>query len=178
MDRQPPRAISDEIDLYIRTYYSLLRSSGDVRVRAFEEAHLYSRSSLHLGAENPEPDLAAFAYAAARLPGCIPRVRRIVLGQSLHQFASAGLEVEKWDVVRTRGIRGGTTYAYHRTPGFGDTNWTDVIGFLRLAGYRGAIDIEGWHDPVYRDALEMTGQVAGLEYLKRCRGGRFVQNPA
>ena len=30
MDRQTPRAISDEIDLYIRTYYSLLRSSGDV----------------------------------------------------------------------------------------------------------------------------------------------------
>ena len=43
---------SDEIALYIRTYYSLLRSSGDVRVRAFEEAHLFSRSSLHLGAED------------------------------------------------------------------------------------------------------------------------------
>ena len=39
MDRQPPRTTSNEIDLYIRTYYSLLRSSGDVRVRAFEEAH-------------------------------------------------------------------------------------------------------------------------------------------
>jgi hypothetical protein len=35
VDRKPPRATSDEIDLYIRTYYSLLRSSGDVRVRAF-----------------------------------------------------------------------------------------------------------------------------------------------
>jgi len=105
VDRQPPRAISGEIDLYIRTYYSLLRSSGDVRVRAFEEAHLSSRSSLHLGAENPEPDLAAFAYAAARLPDCAPSVRRIVLGQSLHQFAEAGLEVEKWQVVRTRGRR-------------------------------------------------------------------------
>ena len=66
MDRQPPRATSDEIDLYIRTYYSLLRSSGDVRVRAFEEAHLFSRSSLHLGAEDSNPDLAAFAYSARR----------------------------------------------------------------------------------------------------------------
>ena len=66
VDRQPPRATSEEIDLYIRTYYSLLRSSGDVRVRAFEEAHLFSRSSLHLGAEAPEPDLAAFAYSAGR----------------------------------------------------------------------------------------------------------------
>ena len=42
VDRQPPRTTSNEIDLYIRTYYSLLRSTGDVRVRAFEEAHLYS----------------------------------------------------------------------------------------------------------------------------------------
>jgi hypothetical protein len=96
VDRQPPRATSDEIDLYIRTYYSLLRSSGDVRVRAFEEAHLYSRSSLHLGAEAPEPDLAAFAYSAARLPECMPRIRRIVLGQSQHQFDHAGFAVDRW----------------------------------------------------------------------------------
>ena len=105
VDRQPPRATSDEIDLYIRTYYSLLRSSGDVRVRAFEEAHLFSRSSLHLGAEAPEPDLAAFAYSAGRLPDCMPRVRRIVLGQSQHQFDHAGYAVDRWQVVRTRGRR-------------------------------------------------------------------------
>src|SRR3954454_21139110 len=105
MDRQPPRATSDEIDLYIRTYYSLLRSSGDVRVRAFEEAHLFSRSSLHLGAESTDPDLAAFAYSAARLPDCMPKVRRIVLGQSLAQCSAAGLPSEEWQIVRTRGRR-------------------------------------------------------------------------
>lgn len=105
VDRQPPRATSDEIDLYIRTYYSLLRSSGDVRVRAFEEAHLFSRSSLHLGAEAPEPDLAAFAYSAGRLPDCMPRVRRLVLGQSHQQFDHAGYAVDRWQVVRTRGRR-------------------------------------------------------------------------
>jgi hypothetical protein len=105
VDRQPPRATSDEIDLYIRTYYSLLRSSGDVRVRAFEEAHLYSRSSLHLGAEDADPDLAAFAYSAVRLPDCMPRVRRMVLGQSPTQFSSAGLPIERWEIVRTRGRR-------------------------------------------------------------------------
>src|SRR6476619_1144692 len=105
MDRQTPRATSDEIDLYIRTYYSLLRSSGDVRVRAFEEAHLYSKSSFHLGAEDPDPDLAAFAYSAARLPDCMARVRRVVLGQSVAQFVAAGLPIERWQVVRTRGRR-------------------------------------------------------------------------
>ena len=82
-----------------------------------------------------------------------------------------------WDVVRKHGIRGRVPFAFHRTPGFGDTNWTDVISALRAGGYEGAIDIEGWHDPVYRGPLEMTGQVAGLNYLKRCRGGDAVPNP-
>ncbi|HUQ04584.1 MAG TPA: hypothetical protein VM261_18920 [Kofleriaceae bacterium] len=105
MDRQPPRTTSNEIDLYIRTYYSLLRSSGDVRVRGFEEAHLYSASSLHAGALAPEPDLAAFAYSAARLPECFHHVRRMVLGQSIEQLARAGFPVSTWQTVRTRGRR-------------------------------------------------------------------------
>jgi sugar phosphate isomerase/epimerase len=83
-----------------------------------------------------------------------------------------------WNVVREHGIRGGVQYIHHRTPGFGVTNWTDLVSTLRMAGWRGSIDIEGFHDPVYRDALETTGQVAALDHLKRCRGGRFVPNPS
>ncbi len=82
-----------------------------------------------------------------------------------------------WDVVREQGIHGPKPFVWHRTPGFGDTNWTDVMTILRQAGYAGTIDIEGWHDPVYRGDLEMTGQVHALHYLKRCRGGDFVPNP-
>ena len=91
MDRQPPRSTSNAIDLYIRTYYSLLRSSGEVRVRSFEEAHAFSDSSLHTGARDERPDVAAFGYSAARLPGCMTQVRRLVAGQSLDQFERAGL---------------------------------------------------------------------------------------
>jgi sugar phosphate isomerase/epimerase len=83
-----------------------------------------------------------------------------------------------WDVVKKHGIRGGKPYFYHRTPGFGDTNWTDLISILRMGGFKGSIDIEGRHDPVYRDELEMTGQIAALYYLKRCRGGDSqIANP-
>jgi sugar phosphate isomerase/epimerase len=82
-----------------------------------------------------------------------------------------------WDVVRQYGIRGGKGFCYHRTPGFGDTNWTDIISILRMGKFKGAIDIEGWHDPVYRGAFEMTGQVRALKYLQECRGGEFVENP-
>ena len=67
-------------------------------------------------------------------------------------------------------------FAYHRTPGYGDSNWTDIISDLRMGGFRGCIDIEGWHDPVVRDELEMSGQVRALNYLKDCRGD-FVPNP-
>jgi sugar phosphate isomerase/epimerase len=83
----------------------------------------------------------------------------------------------KWDVIQQYGIYGPRPFAFHRTPGFGDSNWTDIISELRSGGFKGSIDIEGWHDPVYRDELEMTGQVHGLQYLKECRGGDFVPNP-
>jgi sugar phosphate isomerase/epimerase len=83
----------------------------------------------------------------------------------------------EWDVVKTEGTRGGKHVVRHRTPGFGDTNWTDVISILREAEWKGAVDIEGWHDHVYSKDLEMTGQVYGLNYLKSCRGGPFVENP-
>jgi len=82
-----------------------------------------------------------------------------------------------WDVIRQHGFRGPQPTTHHRHPGFGDSNWTDIISELRRHGFKGAIDIEGWHDPVYRAEWEMTGQVAALNYLKRCRGGHFVANP-
>jgi len=82
-----------------------------------------------------------------------------------------------WDVVKEYGIHGPKPFVWHRTPGFGDSNWTDIITILRQAGYNGTIDIEGWHDPVYREQLEMTGQVHALNYLKQCRGGMYVPNP-
>ncbi|WP_341282716.1 sugar phosphate isomerase/epimerase [Paenibacillus sp. FSL H8-0537] len=83
-----------------------------------------------------------------------------------------------WDIVKEQGVHGPQPFVWHRTPGFGDSNWSDIITILRQNGYRGTIDIEGWHDPVYKDELEMTGQVHALNYLKRCRGGDFVPNPS
>jgi len=84
----------------------------------------------------------------------------------------------RWDVIREHGIFGKVPFVQMRTPGFGDSDWTRVISELRLAGYTGTIDIEGWHDPVYRDAMEMSGQVQALNHLKQCRGGSYVPNPA
>ena len=81
------------------------------------------------------------------------------------------------DVIREHGIFGREKFVFTRTPGFGDSNRTDIISELRLAGWSGSIDIEGWHDPVYRDALEMTGQANALAHLKAARGGDYTANP-
>jgi hypothetical protein len=105
MERQKPDTTSNEIELYLRTVYSLLRSSGEVRVRAFEEAHSFSNTSLHLGARETAPDVGAFGYAAARLPECMPRVERVVLGQSDETFAAFGFPTRSWQRVRSRGRR-------------------------------------------------------------------------
>lgn len=83
-----------------------------------------------------------------------------------------------WDIVKEYGVHGPRPFVWNRTPGFGDSNWSDIITILRQAGYTGTIDIEGWHDPVYRDELEMTGQVHALNYLKHCRGGSYIPNPS
>ncbi|HKC52668.1 MAG TPA: hypothetical protein VKF60_17910 [Myxococcota bacterium] len=105
MERQKPDTETNEIALYLRTVYSLLRSTGEVRVRAFEEAHSFSNSSLHLGARDARPDVGAFGYAAARLPACMPQVQRIVLGQSDETFADFGFQTRAWQRVRARGRR-------------------------------------------------------------------------
>jgi sugar phosphate isomerase/epimerase len=106
----------------------------------------------------------------------IPQLRKLAASGKIFHVHGKDATLA-WDVIRTSGIRGGKPYVWHRTPGFGDTNWTDVISILRMNGYRGSIDIEGWHDPVYRGELEMTGQVHAMNYLKQCRGGAYVMNP-
>lgn len=82
-----------------------------------------------------------------------------------------------WDVLKSSGLRGGKPWVWHRHPGFGDTDWRTVIDILRFNNWTGSIDIEGYHDPIYRKELEWTGQVHALNYLKHCRGGDFIPNP-
>jgi sugar phosphate isomerase/epimerase len=41
--------------------------------------------------------------------------------------------------------------AEHRFPGVGQANWAEIIHALLRAGYNSDLNIEGWHDPVFRD---------------------------
>ena len=105
MVRTTPTAVSEEIELYIRTYYSLLRSSGPVRVRSLEDTHAAMKSSLHQQADSPEIDVSALAYSAARLPHCLPQTKLMVMGQMEDVFHRDGYQVETWQPVRARARR-------------------------------------------------------------------------
>ncbi len=106
MDRTVPRAGSEEIELYLRTYYSLLRSSAEIQIRTLEEAHAEMASSLHVNARSPEPDMPALIYSSLRLPACIAGVDRVILGQSAEVFRRRGAgDVRSWQPVSARARR-------------------------------------------------------------------------
>jgi hypothetical protein len=106
MERTVPRFATDEIELYLRTIYSLLRSSTEVHIRTLEEVHAGMNSSMHLDARKASPDTSAFIYAILRLPDCIREIKSIVLGQSASVFARYGFtDVEAWQPVSARARR-------------------------------------------------------------------------
>jgi hypothetical protein len=100
MERTVPSTASEEVELYLRTYYSLLRSSADVQIRSLEEAHAGMKSLLHPFVRESIPDMSAFLYCLLRLPACIHIVELVVLGQSPEVFSKAGFkDVEFWESV-------------------------------------------------------------------------------
>jgi hypothetical protein len=95
-----------EVDLYVRTYTTLLQSSGAISIASLEPAHITASASLHAGALEPEPDLNAFIYSVQRLPASIVDVRSIVLGQQQQAFTNAGYRnLSDWRVQSAPGRR-------------------------------------------------------------------------
>ena len=104
--RQPVGAGKREVDLYVRTYSTLLRSSGPIDVDTLVPAHLNIQSSLHAGADSELPDMSAFMYSTLRLPPEIVRVDRILLAQSEGIFARNGYgNINDWTLVSAPGRR-------------------------------------------------------------------------
>ena len=55
----------------------------------------------------------------------------------------------------------------HRFPGLGDSDWAAIVRELKAQGYGGSLDIEGWHDPVYRGERENEGLLIGIRHLRQ-----------
>lgn len=106
MERTVPSTASEEIELYLRTLYSLLRSTTEVQLRTLEEVHAGMNSLLHPDVRKQSPDMSAFIYSLLRLPPCMPAVHSIVLGQSDQVFMQQGYgDVTEWTPVTARARR-------------------------------------------------------------------------
>jgi hypothetical protein len=108
MEAPAPRAVTASgwsgrhaVELYVRTYSTMLQSSGEIRLDSLKHAHLGMGSALHQLAAQPEVDMGAFLYAVQRLPSAIIRARRVLLGQSARGFHNAlGADVYGWERVK------------------------------------------------------------------------------
>jgi len=106
MERTVPSTASDEIALYLRTIYSLLRTTAEFQIRTLEEVHAATNSSLHLHARDAKPDISAFIYTLLRLPDCMPDIRSVILGQSAVVFHQNGYQdLKQWQQVSARARR-------------------------------------------------------------------------
>ena len=106
MDRTVPKTGSEEIQLYMRTYYSLLRSSDAIQIETLVESHITMSSSLHEHATEAEPDVSALMYSALRLPPCIVHVDEVLIGQMEKAFVGAGYKnIASWEHVFAPGRR-------------------------------------------------------------------------
>ncbi len=99
-------ALVDAVEVYHRTYTTILRSSGETQLRVFEHSHKAMGSSLHPLAGSAEIDLGAFLYAVRRLPDAIFSARIVVMGQSAEVFAQRGYRpFGEWTEVSAPGRR-------------------------------------------------------------------------
>lgn len=95
---------------------------------------------------------------------------------NLHRFGSRVFHVHAKDALVNRPLL--ETYgpchpgvAEHRFPGLGQSNWAEIVHALLRAGYDSDLNIEGWHDPVYRNhqgglQLEDTGLAIARHLLE------------
>ncbi len=89
------------VELYVRTYTTMLQSSGDIKVESLVQAHLGMGSVLHPLAAEPQSDMGALLYAVRRLPFSIMRCRRVIMGQSPQGFrAVLGADILGWEAVK------------------------------------------------------------------------------
>jgi len=106
MERTTPIRSSEEIDLYLRTIYSLLRSTNEVYIRTLEGVHASMDSSLHMHAIGDQPDTSALIYSLLRLPSVITKVNHVILGQSSSSFTEYGYaDIESWEEVSAKARR-------------------------------------------------------------------------
>jgi hypothetical protein len=89
------------VELYVRTYTTMMQSSGEIKVDSLVQSHIRMGSVLHPLAAQPRSDMGALLYAVRRLPRAIELCRHVVLGQSPQGFkAVLGTDIMEWQPLK------------------------------------------------------------------------------
>ena len=64
----------DALELHLRTYHSVLKSSSEIRIASLQETHDNARPILHINSGGNKIDIPALIYTSLRLPQCIDKV--------------------------------------------------------------------------------------------------------
>ena len=183
MERTLTNTGSEEIRLYMRTYYSLLRTTDEVQIQTLVETHLGMDSLLHVRAREKTPDVSALTYCSLRLPRCISRVRLVVMGQSERVFDRGGYpNVEKWEPVSAPGRRRRTAYDGEETMAVYVASISDIDDLVPMLT---VFQIE-WNKvhqrlrstPVLRDLKELVEEGRPLTEEVRTRLLEVLELPA
>ena len=98
-------AVAEAVEVYHRTYTTLLRSTGETPLRVLEASHRAMASSLHGLAASAELDLGALLYAVRRLPAAVMGAERLVMGQAVEVFGRSGYDLAAWAEAAAPGRR-------------------------------------------------------------------------
>ncbi len=124
---------TEEIEIHIRTYRSLLKSSGLVKIENLIDSHIGMHSVLHEMGGKPEIDLAAFIYVLLRLPSNMSNIRTLILGQSYSVFTNNGYKsIKNWKEVDSPGRRRKMYYDGSDTLAVYIASVTDVDDLITL----------------------------------------------
>lgn len=97
VDNSSLRPGREAVDLFVRSFQALLRSTGEVRIAGLVEPYLSMQPTLHPGAREAYPDAAAITYVGLRLPPCMPNVRLVLLSTSIESMAERGVaNLSEW----------------------------------------------------------------------------------
>src|SRR6202012_2025475 len=181
--------LSDEVELYQRTYTTLLRSSGETQLRVLESSHMARGSSLHPLAAREELDLGAFLYAIQRLPDGLIGAQLVVMGQDVEALTANGIPVDSWQEAeaparRRRWYDSGVGTLAVLLASASDVDdlvptlvalqieWNKIRLRMRAAGWPGSAPADV---PAQEGGRGLGGSAADWTRLQRAWGDAFVE---
>ena len=179
--RDPEKDIPDNIPIFKEVYEPLSKKAEDKGLRiGFENCpmfHYFPFRGINIAYTPRAWDLMFDAVPSEALgieydpshPVCLCMDYIGIVhefGDRIYHVHAKDAEVVDRNVRRNGILEPGAVR--HRMPGLGQVDWPSLISALVKIGYDGNLDIEGRHDPVYRDDREEEGLLIAFKHLSAC----------